>query len=89
MLPERPVHLDRLSPWLERLLADRPVDQARIVRTYAVWQVLRRIRARAAHTPITVSQAQRARACLRCAADLLTWLDARGQDLARRTWNSG
>lgn len=82
VLPERPVPFDRLAPWLERLLADRPVDQARIVRAYAVRHVLRRIRARAAHTPITVSQAQRARGCLRRAADLLAWLDARGQDLA-------
>lgn len=82
VLPERQLHLARLPPWLDRLLADRPAEQARIVRTYATWQVLRRLHASSATAPVSYARAHRARSCISRAADLLAWLEQRGQDLS-------
>jgi hypothetical protein len=48
VLPARNEHLERLAPWLEHLLDDRPAHHARLIRPFAHWFVLRRARRTAA-----------------------------------------
>lgn len=38
------LYLDRIEPWLERLLVDRPARQTAVIRAYALWFVLYRAR---------------------------------------------
>lgn len=47
VLPARNEHLERLAPWLEHLLHDKPAHQARLIRPFAHWFVLRDERIRA------------------------------------------
>jgi hypothetical protein len=81
VLPARNEHLERLAPWLEHLLRDKPAHQARLIRPFAHWFVLRRARRTAARRIFTRGSADFARARILAALDLLSWLDQRGQDL--------
>ena len=74
-------HLERLAPWLEHLLHDKPAHHARLIRPFAHWFVLRRARRVAARRTFTRGSADFARARVLAALDLLSWLDQRGQDL--------
>jgi hypothetical protein len=42
LLPARNEHLERLTPWLEHLLHDKPAHHARLIRPFTHWFVLRR-----------------------------------------------
>ena len=44
VLPARNEYLERLAPWLEHLLHDKPAHHARLIRPFAHWFVLRRAR---------------------------------------------
>jgi hypothetical protein len=66
---------------LDEFLIGKPAGQARLLRLYATWYVLRRMRTRAARETIIYSQAVRARSYVRRAADLLQWLDEHGKEL--------
>ncbi len=81
VLPARNEHLERLAPWLEHLLHDKPVHHARLIRPFAHWFVLRRARRVAARRTFTRGSADFARARVLVALDLLSWLDQRGLDL--------
>jgi hypothetical protein len=81
VLPARNEHLERLAPWLEHLLRDKPAHHARLVRPFTHWFVLRRARRRAARRTFTRGSADFARARVLAALDLLSWLDHRGQTL--------
>ncbi len=81
VLPARNEHLERLAPWLEHLLHDKPAHHARLIRPFAHWFVLRRARRAAARRTFTRGSAHFARARVLAALDLLAWLDQRGQDL--------
>ena len=51
VLPERPEYLDRIPAWVEELTAGQPDRHARLIRTYAQWDALRRARRRAGPRP--------------------------------------
>jgi hypothetical protein len=81
VLPARNEHLERLAPWLEHLLHDKPAHHARLVRPFTHWFVLRRARRAADRRAFTRGSADFARARVLAALDLLSWLDQRGQVL--------
>jgi len=81
VLPARNEHLERLAPWLEHLLRDKPAGHVRLVRPFAHWSVLRRARRVAAHRAYGRGSADFARARVLAALDLLSWLDHRHQPL--------
>lgn len=81
VLPARNEHLERLAPWMEHLLDDKPAHHARLIRPFAHWFVLRRARRTAARRTFTRGSADFARARILAALDLLSWLDERAQDL--------
>jgi hypothetical protein len=85
VLPARNEHLERLAPWLEHLLHEKPAHHARLIRPFAHWFVLRRARRAAARRTFTRGSADFARARILAALDLLSWLDQRGQDLCDLT----
>ena len=73
VLPPRNEELARTGQWLAGILQAAEPDAARrLVRAYATWQVMRRLRA----------SAGRARRNIRAAAGFLTWLHSRGRTLA-------
>jgi len=73
--------LERLTPWLEHLLRDKPAGHARLVRPFAHWSVLRRARRAAAHRAYGRGSADFAHARVLAALDLLSLLDHRHQPL--------
>jgi hypothetical protein len=80
-LPERTEYLEQIGPWLDQLLADQPAEDAKTIRAYAQWDVLRRARRRAASRTFTYSAGRRARTIIRIALELLAWLRERGKSL--------
>ncbi len=81
VLPERAEYLERIGPWIDKTLADHPVDHVRIVRPYARWTVLRRARRRAARRPYTSGAGRSARRRIAVALQFLSWLDQHGLTL--------
>jgi hypothetical protein len=81
VLPARNEHLERLAPWMEHVLEDKPAHHARLIRPFAHWFVLHRARRVAARRTFTRGSADFARARILAALDLLSWLDERAQDL--------
>ncbi len=62
VLHARNEHLERLVPWLEHLLHDKPAHHARLIRPFTHWFVLRRARRAAARRTFTRGSADFARA---------------------------
>jgi hypothetical protein len=85
VLPARNEHLERLAPWLEHLLHDKPAHHARLIRPFAHWFVLRRARRTAARRTFSRGSADFARTRVLAALDLLSWLDQRDLDLCDLT----
>lgn len=82
-LPPRDEGLARASRWLEEVLAAiAPPDDRRLVRAYATWQVMRRLRASSASGSRPLAVTDRARNSIRAAVSLLAWLRSRGTTLA-------
>ncbi|CDO10463.1 hypothetical protein C1S82_01545 [Mycolicibacterium cosmeticum] len=79
ILPPRNDELGRLGPWLERHLADQPHHHARVVRNYAEWCLLHRIRR--ARRPLTKSGAARFRFRVCVAMEFLAWIEDRGRTI--------
>ncbi|MGE6738432.1 hypothetical protein ACQKIP_47125, partial [Streptomyces sp. NPDC059900] len=85
-LPERDEYLARLEQWLDRILDD--VDHAedkRLLRSFATWFHLRRLRRRSARRPLTINQIGGVRHEVRSSIRLLAWLRDRETDLSRCT----
>jgi hypothetical protein len=82
ILPARHVDIERVSVWLEQLLADRPEHDARVLRPFTQWVLLRRARRRAERGRTTSLTATRLRTYVYAVLEFLTWLDARGLSLA-------
>jgi len=82
VLPPREANFERLGTWLDRVLAGVPDDHATVVRTFATWEVVRRLRPKATAGRLTENATRRARTQIRQALALLAWLDARGTTLA-------
>jgi len=85
VLPERAEYLDRIEPWLGRLLAACPPAHAAFIGPFAAWHILRRARGRARRQAFTPSAACWARGHILIAAQFLAWLDERGTTLGAAT----
>ena len=82
VLPPRDEELARAEQWLAGLLASMTVpEHRRLVRAFAAWQVMPRLRrsSRASRRPRTYTA--RARNMISAAARFLSWLSARGTTL--------
>ncbi len=74
-LPARDDHLARLQRWITQTLAARPDrDQQQLLHRYAVWHLLRRLRARLRGADTTHTQAVVVRQHVKAAITLLDWL---------------
>lgn len=79
VLPVRDEHLARLERWITDTIGGHP--QGQLLHRYAVWHLLRRLRAR--HPGgLTAGQATHARGNVTAAIDLLDWMAARDLTLA-------
>jgi hypothetical protein len=76
ILPRRQENLARLELWLNSFAGALPPHQARVIRPFAEWQILRDARRRAARGRYTAGAATRDRGDIRVAAEFLSWLDA-------------
>lgn len=81
ILPARAELLERIQPWLDQVLSDRPPHHATLVRPFATWHALRRARQRARRRPTTASAATYVRSQVTIALNFLSWLEGRGQTL--------
>jgi hypothetical protein len=82
-LAARDEPLARASRWLAGTLeAIEPPADRRLVHAYATWDVIRRLRARAATSGSPRTPTAHARNSIRAAADLLAWLRQHGLTLA-------
>jgi hypothetical protein len=81
-LPPRDEHLARTERWLQELLTGiEPPEDKRLVRAYATWQVMRRLRASAKQNRVRTPTAN-ARNNIQAAASLLAWLRSRHTTLS-------
>jgi hypothetical protein len=86
VLPARDERLLRLHRWATDLINARiDADERRILRRYAIWHHLRRLRRRNNGTPITYAQARDTRRRIRAAATYIDWLTGRGLTLTTCT----
>ena len=86
VLPPRDEHLAELEHWLSRAAArvEDPTDR-QVVRSFATWHHLRRLRRTAASRPVTQHQVVVVRREIKAAIQLIAWLRARGTSLATCT----
>ncbi len=86
ILPERDEQLARLERWIAQML-DRVPDPAerRVVRSFATWHHLRRLRQQSERQYITAGQADAAHEGIRATVKLITWLHGHGGSLATCT----
>ncbi|MGQ5593978.1 hypothetical protein ACUJ8K_12025 [Streptomyces sp. ESS7.8] len=82
VLPPRQESLDRISPWLDRLLAERPTRHAQLLQPYVQWELLRKLRRRSARGRSVDGHALKIRAEALLILEFLTWLDSRKLTLA-------
>jgi hypothetical protein len=82
ILTPRQEALERITPWLDRVLTGRPSTHARIVQPYVHWVLLRKARRRAAQGRPIDRAGERIRAETLLVLDLLAWLDDRRLTLA-------
>ncbi len=82
VLPARDEDLESIPAWLERILAERPEQHARLIRPFTHWQLLRRARRRAAARRYPAHSGPQLRGRIRAALNLLDWLDSQGLALA-------
>ncbi len=64
----------RLDFWLDAFMLDVPKDDAFVVRTFAQWRILRRLRPKADSNKLTESGVKWAQMRIRTAAQFLAWL---------------
>jgi hypothetical protein len=82
-LPHRDEQLTRLQRWIAETIAARPnLDQQHLLRRYAIWHVLRRLRGRLNGTDATHHQFTAAKRPIQAAVALLDWLTSRDRTLA-------
>lgn len=74
-LPRRDEHLARLERWVAATIAARAdPDEAHLLRRYAIWHLLRRLRRRPGGAGTTDAQATTVKRRVRAAVELLDWL---------------
>ena len=82
-LPPRDEELTRATRWLAALLDTvEPATDRRLVRSYATWHVMRRLRSSASRNDRPRTPTAQARNNVRAAIALLSWLRARGTGLS-------
>lgn len=81
LLPQGPVHYDRLAGWLDDLLVNARPEHGRVVRPFATWCVFRRARRKAERDQLTEGGAKWARSRVRHALRFLMWLEDHDIDL--------
>jgi len=82
-LPARDEHMARLERWVADTIAARPdPDERYLLKRYAVWHLLRRLRRAHIGEVVTYNQATTVKARLRAALELLDWLAGRGVTLS-------
>lgn len=85
-LPPRDEQMARLEAWVHSTLAAREDPEERqLLQRYALWHLLRRLRARLKHGEATFSQGTLLKARVRSAIVLLEWLTRRGISFAEAT----
>lgn len=77
--------LERISPWLERILVDRPTAHARLVYPYTHWALLRQARHRASKGLTKPSSWGRIHSRVTLILLFLDWLDEQQLTLATVT----
>jgi hypothetical protein len=79
--------LDRIGPWLDRLLADRQradrPDHAHLIRPFTHWYLLPKARRRAKRRQLTDYSAETPRTQVLAALDFLDWIQQRSLSLDR------
>jgi hypothetical protein len=86
VLPARDERLNRLEGAVERRIARvKELAARKILRSFATWHHLRRLRTLAVREPLTQDQVVYAMNALTAAVSLLNWLHERGQNLATCT----
>ena len=82
-LPPRDEQMARLERWITATIAERPdPDEAHLLRRYALWHILRRLRRRLNGSTATHNQLVNARQHVKAAVSLLDWLTANNLTLA-------
>ncbi len=82
-LPPRDEQMARLERFTADVIDGRPdPEQRQVLRCYATWHLLRRLRGRNNGRPVTREQHSVVQQQVRGAVALLDWLDARGQALS-------
>lgn len=85
-LPTRDEQMSRIERWISQAIAERSdPDEQHLLRRYAIWHMLRRLRQRTAGSEVTHTQFTTVRQHVRAATVLLDWLAAR--DLTLTTCN--
>ncbi len=81
-LASRDEHLARLERWVTATIADRgDAEQRAVMHRYAVWHLLRRLRARTNTGQVTHGQAVTVQQHVRAAITVLDWLDVHDLEL--------
>lgn len=82
VLEPREEGLERIAPWLERILTGRPAAHVHLVHPYAHWVLLRQARTRAAKGRTTPSSWEHIRGRVRLVLSFLDWLHEQQLTLA-------
>ena len=85
VLPPFEIRIERMLPWLDTVLAGLPADQAALVRRFAHWYVLPRMRTAARENRLTQTMTNAARRRVRVAIEFLAFVDADGATAASAT----
>lgn len=85
VLPPYNAELERITPWLNDILATLPKEHSDILARYARWQVLRRLRQQQHQATLTHGAISTARASIVATMRLLTWLASHGTDITAAT----
>jgi hypothetical protein len=75
VLPAYHPGLERITPWLQGILASTPKQHADLIDRFARWRLLRRLRLLGARDKVTRSSEQNARAIILTVLRFLDWLD--------------
>lgn len=84
-LPPFEIRIERMLPWLEKVTADLPGEQAALIRRFAHWHVLPGMRTASREDRLTKAITDAARHRIRVAIHLLAFLDAHGASAGTAT----
>ena len=70
------IRIERMSPWLDDIVAELPAENAALIRRFAHWHVLRQMRKAAHKAQLTKPMADACRRRIRVAIDFIAFLNA-------------